>query len=237
VIVLASVVASVWLLVYHAAVGAERGERQPESWRIDDFLLFGVFGDLGAFAVLTLSNNILYARYLTVAVIFSVLLAGRVIAAHTRSLPKGRPQVVIGTLAALLVVAFALQVRDEFSSPEPVQPVVALDNFLATHHLSHGIGDYWAASIVTLESEGSIEVRPVVANLHHLIVPDGRQADSAWYRGERFSFLVYQSLPYGRVDAATVTKTFGAPEHLYQVGQYYVATWSHPITLSKVPFP
>ena len=237
VILLATVVVSLWALLHHAGVGADRNPGDGELWRIDDLLLFGIFGDLGAFFMLTLSNNILYARYLTVAVIFAVLLAARVIARTSRLLRAGRPQIVIGTAAVALVVLFGVQVGDEFSSPQPVQPVVALDRFLAAHHLSHGIGDYWAASIVTLETNGAIEVRPVVANLHHLIVPDGRQADSAWYRDETFSFLVYQSLPYGRVDAATVAKTFGAPAHLYQVGEYYVATWSHPLTLSKIPFP
>ena len=209
-----------------------------EGWRLDDVLLFGIFGDLGAFAVLTLSNNILYARYLTVALIFSVLLAGRMVARLMHHLPSDPPVLAGTALAAVVLIGtFALQVSGELRSPGPAQPIVQLDRFLAAHHLRHGVGDYWAASIVTLESKGEIEVRPVVANLYHQIVPDGRQADSAWYRNESFGFLVYQTLPYGRVDAATVTRTFGAPTHLYRVGRYFVATWSHPLRLSDVPFP
>lgn len=240
-IVVSGVVAALWLLLRGAVKGSERGiassDDATELWRLDDLLLFGVFGDLGAFALLTLSNNVLYARYLTVALIFSVLLGARMVARGMAFLPRGRLEIATAGIAIVLVAAYGVQVADEFNSPRPSQSVLALDRFLTAHHLSHGIGDYWAASIVTLESGGQIEIRPVVANLQHLIVPDGRQADSAWYRDKSFSFLVYQSLPYGRVEAATVAKTFGTPSHLYQVGQYYVATWSHSLTLSNTPFP
>jgi hypothetical protein len=68
-------------------------------------------------------------------------------------------------------------------------------------------------------------------------VPDGRQATASWYEKQHFQFLVYQNAPYGRVDAATVTGTFGAPTTTFVIGTYHVAIWDHPITVSGPAFP
>jgi hypothetical protein len=112
-----------------------------------------------------------------------------------------------------------------------------VDAFLLAHHLTKGIGDYWAASIVTLESHGAVTIRPVVANASGTIVRDGRQSDSSWYVGQRFEFLVYQRAPYGRVDAATVRSTFGSPATTYTIGKYYVLVWPHLLQLPPGEFP
>jgi hypothetical protein len=88
-----------------------------------------------------------------------------------------------------------------------------------------------------VQSDGATQIRPVVANLHKIIVPDGRQATASWYENQHFQFLVYQNDPYGRVDALTVTGTFGPPETTWVVGTYHVAIWAHPITVSGPAFP
>ncbi len=88
-----------------------------------------------------------------------------------------------------------------------------------------------------MQSEGAIEIRPVVANSRKLIVPDGRQATASWYAKQQFQFLVYQTLPYGRVDAATVARTFGTPVTVFVVGAYHVAIWKHPIAVKGPAFP
>jgi hypothetical protein len=204
---------------------------------LDDLLVLGIVGDLGVFEVLTLSNNVLYARYLTVAVIFAIVLTGRVLGRASHRLRSRASLRLVGVLGIVLVGAFSAEVGLELAAPTPVQPATALDSFLSAHHLREGIGDYWAASAITVQSDGGIAIRPVVANLKHKIVPDGRQAPSTWYSGQRFQFLVYQSEPYGRVDAATVAGTFGTPKTTWIIGQYRVVVWSHPITLTGPAFP
>jgi hypothetical protein len=206
------------------------------TWRLDDLLLFGIAGDVVVFEVLTLSNNILYARYLTVGVIFSMILAARVVGRASSSIPVGLASRIAAALALVVAASFSVDVGLELNGPVASQPVTALDDFLLAHNLRNGVGDYWAASIVSVQSEGAIEVRPVVANLRKVIVPDGRQATATWYEGQHFQFLVYQDLPYGRVDAATVTGTFGAPKTTFTIGAYHVAIWDHPITVSGPAF-
>lgn len=237
VFVLFALVYAVVLLVRGVVRPVGEASADAPRWRMDDLLLFAAAGDAGVFEVLSLSNNILYARYLTAGLIFSVILAARMTARMLSSSRLRVPVAPLGVLAALLVACLSANVVLELRGAEPPQPAVALVHYLEHHHLTLGVGDYWAASVVTLESGGTVNIRPVVANLHHLIVPDGRQADGSWYLGQHFQFLVFETLPYGRVDEATLTRTFGAPAHLDRVGRYFVATWRHELTLSRPAFP
>lgn len=205
--------------------------------RTDDMLLFAVIGDVGLFEFLTLSNNVLYARYLTAGLIFSTVLTARMLARVPATTWNRRQVIGIGAGIALTLVALVANVLVELRAPAPTSPVTALQRYLVAHHLTRGIGDYWAASVVTLDSGGRVTVRPVVANLHHQIVPDGRQADSSWYATGNFQFLVYQTLPFGRVDATTVARTFGSPTKVARIGQYFVATWDHELAVLGAAFP
>ena len=207
------------------------------SWRLDDLLLFGCLGDLAVFELLTLSGNTSYARYLTAAVIFAVVLAGRSLGRASARLGPGTLRRTVAALMIATMCGYAADVGLELSETSPRQPVTALDRFLIDHGLTDGVGDYWAASVVTVQTRGAVTIRPIVANAKRLLVRDGRQSDRSWYVGKQFQFLVYQSAPYGRVEASTVLHTFGTPEHIYVIGSYYVAVWGHPITLPPGQFP
>ena len=218
--------------------GAWRGTSQPAGpWRLDDLLVLACLGDLGTFEVLALSKNPAYARYLTAAVIFATVLAARMIGRRVAKLEPGTATRALAVLALVIAGCFAGEVALDLDGAAPAQPVSALDDFLVAHHLHHGIGDYWAASIVTLETHGAVTVRPIVANASGVLVRDGRQSDVSWYAGQRFAFLVYQRAPYGRVAPRTIDYTFGAPARTYTIGKYYVALWDHPLVLPPGEFP
>jgi len=232
------VLGSVLVALLGAVRGVLRGSPGPEwSWRLDDLLVLGCLGDLVVFETLTLSDNTEYARYLTAGLIFAVVLAGRRVGRVVSGLADGAVARAAAALGVAVMVAFGAEVVTEVQAPLPTQPIVALDRLLASKGLTHGVGDYWAASVVTVESHGAVTIRPIVANLHHVLVADGRQADSAWYAGQTFQFLVYQRLPYGRVDAATVANTFGPPVHTFSVGSYFVDVWGHPLRLPAGAYP
>jgi hypothetical protein len=222
------------------ALGSPRGDGASETAAstqlLDELLLFALFGVVATFELLTLSNKPDYARYLTAGVVFAVVLAARVVA---RRLGGARRRTRRGAVvaSALVFALCALEIPAELHAPLPAQSVDKLVQLLEAHHLDHGIGDYWAASVVGVESAGQVLVRPVVANLSHRIVPYGRQSEASWYTGQHFQFLVYQRAPYGRVDAATVAGTFGRPSEVLQVEDYYVALFGHPLTLSGASFP
>jgi len=111
---------------------------------------------------------------------------------------------------------------------------VRLAAYLEQHHLTKGIGDYWSASIVTVESSDSVVVRPVVTNSSsYHVVRYTRLSSSAWYGGG-FEFLVYNATaPWGGVDAQSALASFGPPQHVAAVGPYHVLTWAHDLSVRR----
>jgi hypothetical protein len=119
----------------------------------------------------------------------------------------------------------------------PHAPARDLTALLASHKLDRGLGEYWGASIVTVESRGAIHVRPVVADGRGVIKRDGHQSSTEWYDGATFHFLVYERLPYGRITPTSIRKTYGTPAHTYTVDQYSVDVWTDPIGVSNESVP
>ena len=99
--------------------------------------------------------------------------------------------------------------------PVPISKAAVLAAWLESHDLHNGIGSYWAASIVTVESGGRVEVRPVVS-------PDGiadrplqPQFGGHWYANPSSSSSSTLEPLLGRdVTWQTAVNTFGALEVL-----------------------
>ncbi len=222
--------------------GLVRGDNRESAvatealWRSDDLLLSMVLGALGVFLLLTLSNNTSYARYLDPVVIFSSILAARIVARALVRFSNYAEQMAAPLLVATLIV-LAYSSAVVAGRGAPTAPTAPLERYLISHHLTKGIADYWAASIVTVDTRGAVVLRPVVANLQGIVVPDGRQASASWYDHVTFDVVVYQRDPYGRVDAATVRRTFGAPAATRTIGTYSVLTYRHPIVVHGPAFP
>lgn len=224
--------------------GVARGRAPSEDattdWRLDDLLVLGVFADLVLFLFLTTSDDPGFLRYLTAAVIFGAILAGRWVGRLTAALPSTalakRGAAVVG-LAALvsLVAAFGFTL----AAPMPEQQSAQLDKFLQARGLVVGIGDYWSASITTVATDGAVTVRPVISTPAGRVVRYQRQSDEAWYTSQPFQFLVYDtSRPWGGVDAVSASLTFGRAARAYAVGPYRVLVWRHTLRVSGAsPIP
>jgi hypothetical protein len=234
--VVAGVAVATFGLVHGAVTG--RGDHDATAgWRIDDFLLFGVFADLAMFVGLSVTDDRSYSRYLTAAVIFGVVLAGRLVgrlAARFDS-PRFRRR---GTLVGVAVIgSFAAALALNISGPRPTKPYAPLGQFLMAHELHTGIGDYWSASLTTVATNDAVTVRPVIADPAGRVVRYRKQSTEAWYAGKPFEFLVFDTAkPWGGVDSSTAIRTFGPPVHTYVAGSYRVLVWSHPITVSGTGF-
>jgi len=201
-------------------------------WRLDDLLLFALAGDLATFVALAYENNPNFARYLTAGVIFGAILAGRFVSRAWQLLPTGRVRLG-ATLAGIgLVAVFAAGMGFQLRSPAPAQPAVRLGRFLAAHDLRVGVGAYWCASIVTVETKGVVAVRPVVVASNGRLVTWGQNSSTTWYSGRPFSFIVYNlAAPWGGVDRASAVATFGPIARVFDVGSYQVLVWAHPVGL------
>ena len=209
------------------------GADGPSAWRLEDVLGLALLGDLAAFVVLPITPSDAYARYLTGALIFGSVLGGRRVGALFDQLgaPRRRAIGALGLLVfGLFGVGFALFLR----GPSAARPASGLSSFLSAHRLTLGVGDYWSSSILSVESGGSVLVRPVVATPAGRLVRYDKQSSAGWYDGAAFQFYVYDAgFIWDGDDRAVAAATFGRPARTYVFGSYRVLVWPHTVTVSS----
>ncbi len=201
------------------------------AWRLEDLLVLAVLADLVIFVVLTTSKDPGFLRYLSAAVIFAAVLAGRWVGRLAASLPSALPvrRIAAGVCVAA-VAAIAAAFGFTLAAPMPKQPVAQLEGFLKARQLVVGIGDYWSASITTVATGGVVTVRPVIATAAGRVERYERQSAVTWYKNQPFEFLVFNTArPWGGVDASSASSTFGPVARTYAVGPYRVLVWQHPL--------
>ncbi len=231
--VLAGVVAAALGLLRGVVLRPRVTDEATENWRLDDLLVLAFVADLAVFVAFTTSGDQTFSRYLTGAVVFGSILAGRAVGrlvatAQPHWVRRGGALFGVGVLAA-----FGAGLGSNVAAAAPGRPYQQLEAFLAGHHLDRGIGDYWSASVTTVAGDGSLPVRPVIADPTGRIVRYLRQSTSDWYSGRTFQFLVYDTGHlWGNVNAQTAAATFGPILRTYDVGTYRVLVWNHPLSVT-----
>ena len=230
-VVVAAILAASVALVRGVIRGGSSTVETEAAWRLDDLLVLAVFADVGVFLALTTSKDPGFLRYLTAAIIFGAVLAGRLVGRVAAALPSAVPTRRGALAAALCVVAVSIVAFGfTLAAATPRQPVTQLDRFLEARQLHSGIGDYWSASITTVATGGAVTVRPVISTTAGRVVRYQRQSDVTWYKGQRFDFLVFNTArPWGGVNAHAAASTFGPVARTYAVGPYRVLVWKHPL--------
>ena len=215
--------------------GAIRGRPSPvppsAAWRLEDLLVLAVFAELVVFVVLTTSDDPGFLRYLTAAVIFGAVLAGRWVGRLVELMPSAS-LLRRGAAAVCLAVVAAIGTAFGFTlvGPMPKQSFAQLGKFLEARQLDVGIGDYWSAAITTVATAGVVTVRPVISTPGGLVVRYQRQSAATWYTNQPSEFLVYDTArPWGGIDATAASSTFGPAARTYVVGPYRVLVWRHPV--------
>ncbi len=206
---------------------------EPELWRLDDLLLIATFCSVMPFVILARPDGA-GVRYLTVSIVFASVLTGRMMARAWPKIPPGWPVRGLAILGVAVSLGYASGLGYVLSRPGPPDPVPSLVAWLEAHGLRSGIGDYWAASITTVESSGAVTVRPVTAGGGQ-VRPMMNLSCASWYAGQRFQFLVYETPHFADVDMRSATRTWGAPKGIYVIGSYHVLVWGHRLTVG--PFP
>ena len=101
------------------------------------------------------------------------------------------PVVLVLMIASALPFAQVLTEAPRAMAPE--QPLIA---FLLSHHLTYGLGSYWAANITTVESDGKVCIVPIVDDDGHILALrdanlNGRAIGTVLYRVACKCRLVY----------------------------------------------
>jgi len=200
-------------------------------WRTDNLLVIAVICSAVPFVLLAGARGA-GIRYLTVTVIFAVVLAGRMIGRALSKLRSGWRFGVLTTAGMALALGLAASFGVAMSGPTLSNPTTELVAWLETHDLHYGIGGYWVASITTVESAGEVTVRPVL-NFDGDQIERAGLASASWYADNHFQFLV-EGAPPGYIGIRGVPAFWGRPAHLYVVGRYRILIWSHQLTVPSV---
>ncbi len=209
------------------------GELEP--WRLDDLLVLGTIGCFFNFVYLSHSSSG-SLRYLTASVIFMSILAGREVtrwwAKPRRAEARRRAKALAVVSIGCFLASFGLQVRFPVDNP----PIAGLVAFLEARNLSSGVGDFWAASLTSVWSNGKVNIRPLVPNADGVLEAFNRGETPGWYVGQRFQFVVYPTSTGANatngVSYLTASKTWGIPTRTYSTSGYEVLLWSHPIEVT-----
>ena len=210
-----------------------KDRRTTDHWLLDDLLLMAFVGGVIVFIALSSNNAFEFDRYMTSAVIFGSILAGRFVGqmvSGVNSVPVLR---VVAVLGIAVVAAFSAGTGIEATNGSAaVGDYSRVSVFLEANHLDDGIGDYLDASVITVATGGKVTVRPVTGDAAERIVRYQRQSSATWYAGQVFQFLLFDTSKPGSFDSVTASLTFGSPLHSYDIGSYRVLVWSHPISVS-----
>jgi hypothetical protein len=182
---------------------------------------------LASFALGPNASQALSSREFAAVLPFGAALAGRTLAARL-----SRARLVPALAAVLAVYAVGMvRVASQPSVPAQNQPLAA---WLEAHKLSYGLGGYWMASSITLDSGGAVRVAPIKAGREAW--PFQWEGDPGWFNPARHvaNFVVLPANGIGPgpgpgPDPPTVASalaTFGQPARAYFLTGYTVLVWT-----------
>jgi hypothetical protein len=235
---------------------------------VAQLLLAGIVVNLAVFIVSTNVSWLPTMREVDVVLPFSAALAGRQLGPRLAQaltggprlprLPRpprrpGRASGLPRAAAAGLVVAlglvgvgYAVGLARQLTPHIQVSSQQRLADWLAAHHLDNGMSGYWQSNVVTLMSQGNVQLR--LANVDYRMDPQKlvkgvREEWAGWYdpTTETADFVVLapgaDSYP-GFTDRAAVIATFGQPTATYHFDGYTILVWPGANLLAELaPLP
>ncbi len=167
-------------------------------------------------------------RYVTPIYVFmsvaAVIEAQALFGALSRRL---RWAVILPAIAAagiFLVFAGAVAAQMVFIPPGYRQaPQYQLTTWLARHHFTYGVSDYWTSQMILALSRNAVITDPVAVQQNRLVaygwLCDVSRLDQGWPP----QFVVIQPGNLFGVTLDAVKAKFGQPLHVFQIGGYIVA--------------
>ena len=206
--------------------------RSEASYRLNDLLVLGVMGSVVAFEILSVDTS--STRYLIPGIVFGSILAAMLLGRLAHQLRTRRGVRALGAVGILLIGGFGAIAGLSMAQPISVSPFVQLSQFLKSHDLNRGVGDYWSSAPITVYSDGLVKVRQVTPTFGGGIEPYLWLSKSDWYAGT-FQFLVYNAgSTTGKSIQNALQFPFSVVAHTYRDGLFRIVVWSHPEPISKL---
>jgi len=205
--------------------------------RLDQILAVAIVVNLAAFALTSQARSSHSARSF-----LAVLAFGAVLAARRLPGPLARLRLtplVSAVLAGCLLLTLG-SLRHGARNVALVGGQVGQNNgalvaWLEANHLTYGLGSYWNASGVTVQSRGRVKARPVKLQGGRLAVMD-TEFDRRWYDPARYQanfLIVADDHPHLKKVAI---KTYGAPARTAAVATSTILVWNRNL-LPVAPSP
>ena len=163
--------------------------------------------------------------------IAGVLPIGAVLAGRLLAGTLARRRVLIPALALVLGCYAGIEVHNAVQQ-RPADPNAQVAAWLQAHHLTYGLGDYWNASAITLDSGNQVQVR-YVGRVGDTLLVRPWETKNSWFDQTQHNaaFLVTPGpanvcspgTPAGWEAAAKAT--FGPPSKTYRVDGFIVLVW------------
>jgi hypothetical protein len=205
---------------------------------VDQVLAVAIVANVALFLLTNAAG--LAAHEVAVIVPFGAALAARVLVpartAQARTLRASRARLAALTAGAVVLAGYTAGFGYELTKPSVPPANVRLASWLPEHHLTYGLGGYWASSSVTVDSGQRVSVR---ALMQYTLKRDLWMAKSSWYDPKLHyaNFVVLNAAPgffshwepYG-----LIRKYFGVPARIYHTGTYTIMVWDKNL-LSSIP--
>jgi hypothetical protein len=184
---------------------------------VSQVLVVAIVANLVAYVTSSLSANVtdLNAREIAVVLPFAAVVAGRQLGPRladgllslndARRLSAGPRVVLLLPVLSVALVASLWTLVEGATTPAAPTPYAGLVAWLQSHHLHYGLGGYWQASIITVESGGDISIRAITANQQTYngsptgcdIEPYAWEIKKTWYDPKYYSasFLLMDENP------------------------------------------
>jgi hypothetical protein len=172
--------------------------------------------------------------------VVAALPCGAVLAA--RALVPARISGELRSFAAVAVAGLAALLPLASAATRPALPpaTAPLSAWLAAHKLTYGVGGYWDASVVTLQSGGRVQIRAVDLSKHvhnqgwNINIPNW-ETNALWYDPKRYDATFAVADIGGRYPPRAFEEFFGRPAATYRVAGWMVLVYRHNLLARLLP--
>jgi hypothetical protein len=174
--------------------------------------------------------------------IAGVLPIGAVLAGRLLAEPFIRSRLI--PVLALIGVCYAGFLAHNVVQQPPYDPNGQVAAWLKANHLRYGLGDYWNANAMTLDSGNQVQVR-YVSRIGDKLVQRPWESENSWYDPAQHdaTFLVTPG-PAGACASGTpagweaaARATFGPPTGTYRVAGFVILVWHKNLLFDLASYP